>query len=251
MSARSYALPSEALTDATDKNPLHPDLTKDSLKLCMYVAMGGASGEVGGRDKVIARTKVLRDFFQIPFDDDVWALVMAYVYNFRFFHTYDARKAAEDGIAQDAKDGDRYYISIMAKSPTASGHAIYAEKENGKLSFRDNECTKTDSINTKFSDNNFMVYKGNKGELKDFDIGVKIAHMPQSMVTTIAWARSLYKDVKIDEQPYKALDVHGKTEEWQEKLRVKLYSKSDLKYDELKQILNGIEGWDASMPKAQ
>ena len=253
MSAPAYALPSQALTDDSEKNPLHPDLTRDSLKLCMYVAMGGASGETGGRDQVIARTKILRDYFKIPFDDDVWALVMAYV---SLQLPLLPHLRGEAGGRTRHRSGRQRRRSLLHQhhGQIVDGLRpchLRGEREWQVEGFRDNECTKTDSIHTKFSDNNFMVYKGAKSAISNFDIGVKLAHMPQSMVATLSVARSLYKDVKIDNQPYQAMDVHKKADKWQGSLQEALYQKKDLSYNELEIIMKAIEGWDASMPKNQ
>ncbi|MGH9455475.1 MAG: hypothetical protein ACRD2O_16060, partial [Terriglobia bacterium] len=156
MATPRYQFPIEKLTDKKETNKLHPDLTGDAGKLCMYTAMAGASGFPGGRDALIQKFATFRNTFQVPYDDDVFALVLAYFFDFRYLNTYQARRDAESGIAEDATDGDRYFISIMAKTENASGHAIYAEKGNGKLEFIDNEYTNRSQIAPKFTENIFM-----------------------------------------------------------------------------------------------
>jgi len=248
-----YALPAEPLTDDSEKNNIEPVLPGDSGKLCMYVAMAGASGLPGGRDSLIALTKPLRTLFQVPYDDDVWALILGYLFDFRFFKQYGARRECQEGIAADAKNGDNYYISIMAKSSTASGHALYAEKSGGTLRYVDNENLDTTEIASKFSNNNFLVFKCSEksasGGVNKLLLNTKVAQMPSTMVATLSHARSQYSEVKVDDAPYSALDIPVKFGKTKEKVETHVTSHKDFDYSLYALWIKAIKAWDEAMPK--
>jgi hypothetical protein len=250
--AMRYQFPSEKLTDTKETNKLHPELPGDAGKLCMYVAMAGASDYPGGRDALIQKFQTFRNTFKIPYDDDVFALILAYMFDFRFFHKYDARRDAETGIADDAKDGDRYFISIMAKTANASGHAIYAKKATGKLEYIDNENADKTQIAQKFTENYFMVFKssGNQALAQaPMQLNTRIAHMPESLVTTIAHARSLYSDVQIDSKPYADHDVGKSAEKLQAKATEHVTTSQQFNYASYSLWIKAAKEWDEAMPK--
>lgn len=248
-----YALPAEALTDASEKNNIEPILPADAGKLCMYVAMAGASGLPGGRDALIALTKPLRTLFQVPYDDDVWALILAYLFDFRFFHQYGKRRECQDGIDSDAKNGDNYFISIMAKSSTASGHAIYAEKASGTLKYIDNENIDPTEIAAKFSDNNFLVFKSSQKTASSgankLLLNAKVLHMPSNMVASLSHARSQYSAVKVDDKPYSALDIPSTLGTTKEKIEPAVMGHKDFNYSLYALWIQAIKSWDEAMPK--
>ena len=107
-------------------------------RVCMYRAIS----HIFGKDdplKILNSIRPLIEFFQVPYDEDIWGPVMAYVFGLRHVMTLDTRKAFDQAMSASDEEGV-YFISMLASQNGVSGHAVWAEKAKQKPPvFHDNE----------------------------------------------------------------------------------------------------------------
>ena len=153
-------------------NPLAPPKTLTDVsgtsfngRVCMYRAISGA---VLGTDeplKILAGIRPLIEFFQVPYDEDIWGPVMAFMFGLPHYKTLESRKAFDEAMSANNEEGV-YFISMLAIQNGVSGHAVWAEKDESKApKFHDNEDpgeggVGTASLRPKFNDNfRYLVFK--------------------------------------------------------------------------------------------
>ena len=208
MATQAYAYPTAPMEDDGESQRLHPDATKDSTKLCMYKAIAGATmGDISKWNIVAEETKPLRRTFLVPFDDDVWAVVLAYVYDFSPVGSFTSYQKATEACTKGAT-GTRYYISIGSTDPSKSGHAIYAEKGASGTTFHDNEyASDTSKINPKFNSGfTLLIFSRASGDAPSHSsISYKVANLPSAMVESLLRAHTSYGSIKIENKPASGL----------------------------------------------
>ena len=246
MSASAYAYPTSAIEDTGGPQRLHPDLTDDAGKLCMYKAMAGATtGDISNYNVIVEATKPLRRTFMVPFDDDVWALVLAYLYEFKPMGTYDTYADATEAC-DGTSAGDILYISIGASDPKKSGHAIYAVVSDDDVKYYDNEHSNTSKIDQKFKSGfSFLIFSRKGGSAPSHGtIAYKIANMPKSMVESLVQAHEAYGEMTVGLQR-----ANTNKREDIAKLYAKRSAKAKLALKTNEALDKQITAWDKAMPK--
>jgi len=247
VSASAYAYPTSAIEDTGGPQRLHPDLTDDAGKLCMYKAMAGATtGDISNYNVIVESTKPLRRTFMVPFDDDVWALVLAYLYDFKPMGSYDSYTDATEAC-EGAGEGQILYISIGASDPKKSGHAIYAVVGESDVKYHDNEHSNTSKIDQKFKTGfSFLIFSRKGGGASGHaTIAYKIANMPKSMVESLLQAHEAYGEMTVGLQR-----ANTNTRDDIAKLYVKRSAKAKLALKTNEALDKQITAWDKAMPKA-
>ena len=159
-------------------------------------------GDISKWNVVAEETKPLRRTFLVPFDDDVWAVVLAYVYDFTPVGSYTSYHTATD--ACKGATGTRYYISIGSTDPSKSGHAIYAVRGASSTTFHDNEfASDTSKINPKFNSGfSFLIFsRASESASSHSTIAYKVANLPSAMVESLLRAHTAYGSIKIENKP--------------------------------------------------
>jgi hypothetical protein len=231
---------------------LHPEATRDSTKFCMYKAMAAVHGEPWSMyTKYVEATKPLRRIFFVPFDDDVWGVMLAYLYDCHYKGLYDTYSTFETALKAEA--GQVYYVSILSSSSEKSGHAICVKSNKDKvLEFIDNESSSKDAIASKFKAAcfSFLVFKkvGGVGGSTAQAMAYHIANMPETMVETMVIAKGSYATKKIEGRTPEDI----RTDEQARKMLEKLQKQPSL-VKAASHIGDGasktISGFDTAMPK--
>jgi len=235
------------MEDDGESQRLHPDATKDSTKLCMYKAIAGSTmGDISKWNVVAEETKPLRRTFLVPFDDDVWAVVLAYVYDFTPVGSYTSYQTATEACNQGAKE-TRYYISIGSTDPTKSGHALYAVRGSSSTAFHDNEhASDTSKINPKFNSGfSFLVFsRASGGAPGHSSIAYKVANLPAAMVESLLRAHTSYGSILVENKPASGF-TSGDLKERYNKLKGNAKVAKTLKPS----LDSQIAAFDSAMPK--
>jgi hypothetical protein len=246
----SYSYGASAVEDADSH--LHPETTRDSAKFCMYKAMAAANGEPWSLyTKYVEATKPLRRIFFVPFDDDVWGVMLAYLYDFHYKGLYSSYATFETGLKSEA--GQAYYVSILSSSSEKSGHAICVKSTKDKvLEFIDNENSNTEAIASKFKATcfSFLVFKkvGGVGGSSAHAMAYHIANMPKAMIETMLIAKGGYSTKKIEGRSPEDI----RTDDQAREMLAKLQKQPSL-IKAASHIGGGasstISGFDSAMPK--
>jgi hypothetical protein len=247
MATPSYAYPTSPVEPGgSARERLHPHNTADSTKLCMYKAMAGATtGDIGQWLTVVEATKPLRRTFLVPFDDDVWALVLAYLYDFAPVGTYTSYPTATDAC-KGAGKGNTLYISIGSTDPNKSGHAIYAIVGD-TCKFYDNEFASDQTkIAPKFQTGfTFLVFsRKSSGAPSHHTLSYKIANMPKAMVESLVLAYAQYDTIHVGRHTVDASKTGDIARRYSARATKAAFS---LKTNEA--LDKQISSWDTAMPK--
>jgi hypothetical protein len=229
---------------------LHPEAQRDAGKVCMYKAMAAANGEPWSQyTKYVEATKPLRRVFLVPFDDDVWGVMLAYLYDFHYKGLYNTYATCESALKAEASK--TYYVSILSSDSEKSGHAICINSDKDKtLEFIDNEGADKTQIRSKFKTTcySFLVFKkvAGVGGSQAQALAYHIANMPTAMVTTMLTAKGGYATKKIEGRTPDDL----RTDEQARSLLTKLQSKKNI-VSAASHIVSGsaVTGFDTAMPK--
>jgi hypothetical protein len=213
----------------------------------MYKAMAGATtGDISKYNVVVEATKPLRRTFMVPFDDDVWAIVLAYLYDFQPKATCSTYLLATQ-TCSGASKGETLYISIGAADPKKSGHAIYAAVGDSGLQYYDNEYASDRSkIAPKFQTGfSFLIFSRKTTDAPSHGtLSYKIANMPKAMVESLLNAHGAYGHMTVGLQradSNKTTDIAA--------LYAKRAAKAKLALKTNEAIDKQISDWNTAMPK--
>jgi len=249
LATNAYAYPTAPMEDDGASQRLHPDATKDSTKLCMYKAIAGATmGDISKWNVVAEETKPLRRTFLVPFDDDVWAVVLAYVYDFTPVGAFTSYQKATEACSKGGS-GTSYYLSIGSTDPSKSGHAIYAVRGSSSTTYHDNEyASDTSKINPKFNSGfSFLIFtRASGGAPSHSSIAYKVANLPSAMVESLLRAHTAYGSIKVENKPASGLTTTDLSDRYN-KLKGHAKVSKTLKPSLDKQI----EAFDKAMPKTE
>jgi len=250
MPSTRFDYPITPIADDKEPHELHPDLENKvhQNRLCVYKAFAGAQKAADKLQGFIDLTKSLRDVFQVPYDDDVWPVFLAYLSDYRYFGKYDSRAETETAISNSAAKGDVFYISIGAKDQNQSGHVIYARQDNGAVEYKDNETEDTTSIRTSFKNHTFSVFKRNVNTGRPpGDVNYRLAKLPTKMIATFAYARTMYKGHLLNSEQYTEVTEDQMTAAYNNSDLPGYVSKLDAKTD-WQLYKKASEAWVTAMP---
>jgi hypothetical protein len=195
-------------------NPLAPSKNLPSVastefngRVCMYRAISGA---VFGTDeplKILNNIRPLINFFQVPYDEDIWGPVMAFLFGLNHYKTIGTRRAFDQAMSVNDEEGV-YFISMLASQQGVSGHAVWATKDTQKPPvFHDNEQpgdngAGTTTLRQKFNDNfHYLVFKksaaapANQGQFQ-----TRVASIPPKLIRLLIKTHNMYATVPFEKE---------------------------------------------------